>query len=97
MGPQKINAQYRKLDGCLKKTPREKAAREPELKRYFAPALNGQTRWPGEALASCWEGRMVRNNRNRSSGIHKKTPVTYLVPDVDQKPGGNGLEPPRAA
>jgi hypothetical protein len=32
-----------------------------------------------------------------SSSVHEKTPVGNLIQHVDQLPGGDGVEPPRAA
>jgi hypothetical protein len=33
----------------------------------------------------------------RSSSVHEETPVGNLIQHVDQLPGGDGIEPPRAA
>jgi hypothetical protein len=80
-----------------KKFPRKIMIREAKLYHAVSTArYHGLTRQPN-SLGPV-EGRedLVWKDAVRSSGVYQEMPVEVLIQHVDQLPGGDRVDPPRA-
>jgi len=97
MGLQEVDSQDGKLDCGPQEGPPEGAAREVEGDRRLTPALDGGASRTGELRTGRGRGGVMRQQTERGAGVHEETPGGELVRDEDQLPGGDGVEPRRAA
>jgi hypothetical protein len=94
---QKVQPQDGEGDGGAEKFPREGKAAELEVQLLFAPAGDVAAVRADEARAAGGGRRRVRKEADGGAGVDEETPTRLLVCDVQQLPGGGGVEPRRAA
>ncbi len=94
---QKINPYNREGDGRLKEAPAELAAAHLDAQLGVTPAGDRGTRRAPETRAGTWKRRVMRDDAERGTRIHKKFAARLLVHQVKKTARGDGAYTPPAA
>ena len=94
---QKINTNNGKIHICEKKGPFETAAMKQKLPPLLAPAHNMLSAGSRQVRPCGWSRGLVGKDAVAGACIYEETPARYLVLNVDQAAGGDGVEAPPAA